>query len=139
MLYVDIKEPKDFFKKLLKDDIFDKFLVHGVEVLSFMQFEITRDTVGNNCTWGVLRPYVFNIIKGANLPRLINISLMFDEPQSLHNNAKALFLNIYFENNVGHITTGVSQKIFDLDKSLEHMWEDYIKQFLNNNKIDMIV
>ena len=41
----------------------------------------------------------------------------------------ALFLNIYYENGALTVTTGTSLKVFTLDKTLEHLWDDTVEKY----------
>jgi len=140
-----IDDVKIFMNALFKQETFDKFEVRGVEISSFTKFNISGNlnTVNseknepkrNYCTWEQLRPYVLNIIKGNEKPSYIKIifSLSVEESLNLHSNASALFLNMHFANDTITFTTGTAQKEFVLDKSLDYVWEDYIKKFFNAN------
>ena len=48
------------------------------------------------------------------------------EPAQLN----ALFLNVIFKNGKLVCTTGVSMRIFTLDKSLETAWDEQMQEFL---------
>lgn len=152
MIVINIQEAeiKDFMSKLIKEETFDTFEVRGVEINSFTKIEISgiqdKDFLSDYekefeikkyCTWKKLRPYVFNIIKGNKRPRSIKIvfSLKSEKLSALHENASALFLNMNFENNEILFITGVSQKNFSLDKSLDNLWDDFVIQFFKENNI----
>lgn len=41
----------------------------------------------------------------------------------------ALFMNVVYEHETLSVTTGTSLKIFTMDKTLEHIWDDTIKKY----------
>ena len=141
MIAFSITDTKFFMNSLLKEDTFDSFEVRGVELYSFTKFNMSgalntsdltdSDIKRNYCTWQELRPYVFNIIKGNAKPKYIKIifSLSVEESLKLHSNSAALYLNMNFSDDAITFTTGTAQKNFDLDKSLDHVWEDYVIKF----------
>ncbi|MCL2610958.1 MAG: DUF5721 family protein [Defluviitaleaceae bacterium] len=124
-------ETKELMQKLLKEDVFDAFIVRNLELLSFAKFEITGPVA-----WRVLKPIIFSIIKGNEVPKSLRIVFILDEIETvkLHENAANFSLNMNFNGEV-FFTTGTSAKIFSLDKSIDHVWEDYIINFFKNNKI----
>lgn len=89
------------------------------------------------CKWSELRPYVFDIIKGALRPSYIKVifSLNPDEAIKLHSNAASMYLNIQFNGEEVYLTSATSQLKFALDKTVDHEWEDYIKRFFAVSKI----
>ncbi|MFQ9802422.1 MAG: DUF5721 family protein [Clostridia bacterium] len=48
---------------------------------------------------------------------------------------ESLLLNIQFDGGVLHLITGISMKAFSLDRSAEHMWDDYIPSFCKQHSI----
>ncbi len=145
-LNIPQSEIKCFMNMLLKEEVFDKFEVRSAVINSFIQFNIdglleikeeTESSVKNYISWKKLRPYIFNIIKGSPRPRIMKLvfSLPRDNMQKLADGASAMFLNILFESGEVLITTGASQKVFSLDKSVEAIWDEYIKKFCKKNNI----
>ena len=126
-------ETKELMQKLLKEDIFDSFLVRNLELVSFAKFEITGPIA-----WEILKPTIFSIIKGNKVPKNLRIVFILDEIETakLHENAANFSLNMNFNGEV-FFTTGTSAKIFSLDKSIDHLWEDYITKFFKDNKISI--
>lgn len=135
-----------FMNKLLKEDLFDTFEVRGIELLTLTRIELSgiynkkflqTENIKNFCTWKELKNIVFELIKGTKKPSYFKI--VFSYPENLiteiSKDAKALFLNIYFENNSINISTATSQINFSLDKSLDHVWDEYIINFLKINQI----
>ena len=135
-----IEEPliKDFMQHLFNYDTFIDFEVRGVLVRSFTTFEISGQKDGGYCTWDELRSYVRHII-GNTKPRAMKIVFARDNPEALHPNAAALFLNISYDNDItdkpdriGKITctTASSQKNFELNKSVDDIWDEWVTEFL---------
>jgi len=139
-------EVRDFMNKLLREGCFDSFEVREVDICSFARFVIggvmpeEADEDGKDslcyCTWGELRPYVFNIIKGRR-PRAFKIvlSLTAEHAAALHNNMSACFLNLMFDGNRVICTASASEKTFALDRAADGIWQEYILKFFKENKI----
>jgi hypothetical protein len=51
--------------------------------------------------------------------------------EQLHPNAKAAFINMVFENGKITFTTGTAQKNFSMDKGLDEVWENKVKEMFN--------
>ncbi|MCL1996659.1 MAG: DUF5721 family protein [Defluviitaleaceae bacterium] len=145
MISLVVRDTKQFMAKLFKEEAFDNFSVPNMEIVSFATFEIsetknqvTDDSLAaDSCTWKTLRPYAFNIIKGKDIPRSIKIvfSLNKEESEKLKSDT-TFFMNMYFVDGDLHFTTGTSSKKFTLEKSADHLWEDYVKNFFKKNGID---
>ena len=65
----------------------------------------------------------------------IIFSMESAEAQKLHENGAAMHLNIQYSGEEIYFTSATAQKGFSLDKSLDHVWEDYLKEFFDANKI----
>ncbi len=141
---------KAFMGILFKNTIFDFFEVRELEVATFSKFYIngildkdyldgslSKEVTRNYSTWEELKPYVFNIIKGNKRPKVIKIvfSMPIEKLGEIHQNASALFLNIVFENEEIQFTTANSEKVFSMDRSVDGVWDDYIKKFFKDNNI----
>ena len=145
---------KDFMNKLLTGEVFDSFRVRGVEVTTFTHFNISGQKVSAGspeassedgdkpakavyCSWGEIRPFVFNIIKGGVKPAYIKIVFSM-EPEAaakLHENGAAMYLNLTYSGGEVYFTSATAQKGFSLDKSLDHVWEDYLAEFFRANEV----
>jgi len=129
-------EIKTFMGKLLREETFDTFDVKNVAIDSFARFDIaaTEDRV----SWATIKPHAFSIIKSGSKPSIVKIILSVNqvEAETLFPDAKALFINITFENDGVMITTGAAQKTFSMDKTLERTWDEYARKFLIGNGIN---
>ena len=142
MISIVIQDTKQFMAKLFKEDIFDKFHVSNMEIISFATFEIKKNSpstgLGSDkiCTWQMIRPYAYTIIKGKDAPRSIKIvfSLSKEEGEKLGTDTN-FFMNMYFAEGELYFTTGTSTKNFTLDKKSDHIWEDYVKNFFKQNSL----
>ena len=121
---------KDFMQHLFTHDTFIEFEVRGVVLHTFVNFEIT-----GNCLWQDLRPYIRFVIKGREKPRAMKIIFARVNPDQLHPNAAALFINIIYnvssegEQDKITCTTATSQKEFALDRTLDREWDDWVIEF----------
>ncbi len=90
--------------------------------------------------WKQVKHTVYELMKGKRLPINFKIILMFNQENvnrliEMNNlpvkseDVGGLFYNIYFEKGELTITTGVSLKIFTLDKTLEHIWDDTVEKY----------
>ena len=142
MKVFSVPEPqiKDFMQHLFNQDTFAKFQVRGVVVNSFTHFEISGEKGERDfCTWEELRPYVRNIIKGSERPKVIKIIFARNETETLHPNAAALFINVLYENDKINCTTACSQKNFELNKAVDIEWDNWVIDFFRRNSIPFTV
>ncbi|MDR2648287.1 MAG: DUF5721 family protein [Clostridiales bacterium] len=140
---------KSVMNQLLKGTAFDGFLVRGAEISVLMKIEISgildknyfpeaeRGAINRNYVrWAEIKPFVFSLIRSGRTPSALKIvfSLPDEDAIALHDNASALFLNLLFEGRRLRFTTAVSQRSFSLDRSLDAVWDSYIKDFLIKNR-----
>lgn len=149
MIAKKAEDRKQFMAMLLKDDVFDKFLVRSVSLRTNVTYEIDcavdenwydsedRTELEKHAFWSEIRPVVFNLIKGSRLPGYMKIILSAapSAAEKIHRNAAALFINITFENGAIGVTTGCSQKVFALDKSLDQAWDEVVEKFFKKHGV----
>lgn len=92
-------------------------------------------------SWGNMRPLCFDVIKGKKVP--LRFKIVFKMPQSFVQQFLQstnlpqdpedveLFLNLVFQEDSLSVTTGVSQKVFSLDKTLDIIWDEHAEKFVN--------
>jgi hypothetical protein len=137
VLSIEANSLKNFMNKLLSEPIFDEFELRKALIVSFARFEIddapSEEEAGVFPLWAKLRSYVFNIVKGEKRPKLMRF--VFSYPKNklteISPRAKALFINISFENDAVLITTGCQENEFSLDKYTETAWDSYVSGFLS--------
>jgi len=131
-LELETSAVKAFMGQLLREDIFDQFEVRNIEIATNAHFSIDCKNDAGYLTWGYMRPIIFEIIKTSPKPKHMKIVFSYNSEGAveIHANAAALFLNLAYENDAVHFTTGVAQREFLFEKSLDHSWDDWIAGFL---------
>ncbi|MCL2399576.1 MAG: DUF5721 family protein [Defluviitaleaceae bacterium] len=145
MLAFSIEEMdvKDFMQHLFVLETFSSFEIRGVTIHGFTYFEISgekprqEDEKVSYCTWEELRPYVRHIIKGKDKPRAMKLIFAQTEPEKLHSNAAALFINMIYEGDKIVCTTATGQKSFDLTRAVDTEWESWVQSFFRKNGINV--
>lgn len=158
MISMKVLDVKAFMSSLLIHSIFDEFLLCELDITTFNQFHVSGklnkewytseelEELEEYSRWTEVKPFAFQIMKGNKTPQSIKIVLQFPgrnvlkiieemKLQFSSDDISGLYLNIRFEHDEVHIITGTSLKTFTLDKSLEHEWDSYIKNFLKQNSI----
>ena len=155
---IEIQDIRTFMGKLFTTECFDSFLAVEGDVTTFCRFKIdgTRmqdffdtDPLAESgadpfVPWGLLRPRFFALIKGKRSPLSLRLTLKLNRKDTIaflsgsHLPLKAeevsgLLLNIHFSSHSLTITSGISLTVFTLDKSAEHLWDDYVCAFLKKN------
>ncbi len=160
-----IQDIKGFMKKLLIEETFDTFLLSEASITTFAAFHIdgtfhpeylsgaeaealTAEQSGF-ALWRRVRPFFFDLTKGKNTPlqfrivfrlaahnveRLIAQSGVAFRPEDVD----GLFLNIRFDGTELTCVSGASLRIFSLDKSLEHAWDEMLERFFRREEIAQI-
>ncbi len=157
MLALQILELKDFTSKLFLGDVFNRFYFVEGSFSTFITHSLdgtlNKDFYDNDtqpeqpyCYWEDIRPHCYSIIRGKRSP--LRFKIVFQH--SAQNTAKllqqsglplkpedvrGLYLNCQFQNGKLICTTGASLRIFSLDKSLEHIWDDMVKRFFKQQGI----
>lgn len=160
MIALQIEDLKQFTKRLFLQETFDNFLVKEVNIVTYNSFtidghvrqgfysaeELEENQIEELSAWKVLRPFCFSIIKGNKLPLSFSIVLQL-APANVEkvlkqnvldldaSNINGLYINIRYDNSHLSCITGTSLKLFTLDKTLEQLWDQMVKQFLKQNEI----
>lgn len=151
MLAFSIKEYeiKNFMQKLLKEETFDKLEVRSISLETIVKYDIlgniNKDYLEEDdkdryfVKWKEMKPYVSYLIKGKIKPKFFKIVFSLDDKavSVLCDNAKAMFLNLTYQDNEIIGTTGTSQKAFSLDKKEDKIWEDVVLRFFSKNGINI--
>ena len=143
MIVLEITDVKGFMGKLLRDGVFDSFELRSVVIESLARFEIhgakpaDEGMPAEYNSWGSLRKYVYEIIKGESTPRIMKVvlGLSSEKMQTSFPNSAALFVNIHFEGGKITVISGQSPKSFSFEKQDELRWDESLKAFLNKNGI----
>lgn len=142
MTAFEIKDVKGFMGKLLASDTFDDYLILEAVITKANTFTIDgrlneeylsdlenedQSLVGKLQTWGNVRNFCFELIKGKTLPVYMKVVLQKSREEADH------YLNIVYDRKELKVVTGTSLRTFTLDKSLEREWdksaEDLLKEY----------
>ena len=158
MIAEEISNIKIFMDHLLTKATFDNCLVNEVIISTFNNFVIdghinsnyykdTTNTRPNDyltepySSWKTIKPICYELIKGNRLPLKMSFILAMKRSFIKHliegNNidiqpedVNDLFMNIKFEKDKLTVITGVSLKVFAMDKSLEKAFDNYIQNLI---------
>ena len=166
MLALALTNKKDFMNKFLKTEIFDHFLLQEGSVVSFASYVIDgtitkgfyTDTEAEELgiktfhflPFSMLRPRIFDLIKGKKAPSSFKFVLMLSPENQKRTmerigssytpaDISAMSMNIKFQNQMLTLTTGISYRIFSTDKTLEPEWDKFVRQFLSQHDISFEV
>lgn len=162
MIALNLFEIKDFMNKLLCAEVFDNFLLREATICGACTWEIDGslhadfysseelDEQGlgglSYIPFGQVRPQCFNLIKGKRTPSYfkfvfllspVNLARTLEQTHSSFSpeDITGMFLNLKFQHGKLVLTTGISYRIFSVDKSLEQEWDSLVKRFLKNHEI----
>lgn len=149
----EIEDIKSFMNELLVNEKYDSFYLYEIRLKTSLDYYISgkinkefydteeeREELYDYVSWGEIKHTVFELIKGNRLPISFKVILMFNRenieriiemnnlpirPEDVSN----LSMNIYYEDGNLLVTTGSSLKIFTLDKTLEHLWDDTVGKY----------
>ena len=165
MLALALTNKKDFMNKFLTE-IFDHFLLQEGIVVSFASYVIDgtitkgfyTDTEAEELgiktfhflPFSMLRPRIFDLIKGKKAPSSFKFVLMLSPENQKRTmerigssytpaDISAMSMNIKFQNQMLTLTTGISYRIFSTDKTLEPEWDKFVRQFLSQHDISFEV
>lgn len=159
MTALQIKITKNFMNALLVSEQFDSFLVEEASITTFNTFHIdgriVRDFFDKNehselpafSSWKEIRPICFQLIKGKKTPVSLHIVLQAppsliqqlaasDECEVASNLIRSLILNIRYDNGQVTCITGSSFTTFIMDKSIDKLWDAYIRKLFSVMQLD---
>ncbi len=162
MIALQIQDVKDFMGKLLLQHTFDAFLVVEGSITTYNTFHIDgrlhpdyytaeeqealKTSLRSFSLWQELKPFCLELIKGKRTP----LSFRFTFRLSRENTEKlltqtgssfsleqvdGLLLNLRYDETGLVCTTGTSLKLFTMDKSLEHAWDQMVQKFLLSQEL----
>lgn len=162
MIALQLIDVKDFMNKLLCTDLFDHFLLPEASISTFVsysidghlnsdffspeyeQYDLLKQTAVT--PFSLLRPMCFQLFKGTRTP--LGFKFVFQlSPENQRRTVEksgcpfrteditGMFLNLKFQDRRLTCTTGISYRVFSMDKSLEREWDRLITVFFKNHKI----
>lgn len=163
MLSASTPDTKQFMNQLLTGTVFDHFLLCEASIMTGSTYIIDGhinknfyDTDDEHLVsgriyqhWSECRSIAFQMVKGSRTPLAMKIVLMLGREQTedflqkyniplLPEQIAGLYLNIRYEHNVLTLSSGTALTIFSLDKTVEHMWDKMLSQFLREQGITLI-
>ena len=158
MQSIKISDVRNFMNHLLAKETFDPFFLVRASIHTAVTYDldgrINTDFFKEDdpapetpfCHWSYIKPAAFQAIRGKRLPLSLKIILALPEKSVSYflqksgtsfkrEEIEGMYLNILYDQNDLTLTTGVSYKTFQLDKSLEHYFDQSIFHFITT-KID---
>jgi len=155
MISIKINDIKNFMSKLLVGTTFDFLSTVEVSITTSNTFNINGHINKNYFTkeefdelkdhqfisWENLKPFCYNLIKGAKTPDKMKI--IFALPPSNYpsviqgsdttltvNDISGLYIHLTYENDGLTAVTASSLSVFTMDKSIDKYWDSTILKFL---------
>ena len=160
MIALKMEDMKGFTSGLFVGNLFDSWLLREAVIVTFNTFtidghiragyytqqELEENQVGELSTWQTVRPFCFSLIKGKRLPGSFQITLQLpaagisrfvqeSQVDFRPEQVGGLYLNIRYEEGVLHCVTGLSLKVFTLDRQMEQEWDQWVKGYLKGKGI----
>lgn len=164
MTAFEICDIKQFMNKLLASPLFDNFLlseatiqtgvtyqIDGLLQSSFYQEEQLEELGLNKYKYipfSLVRSNCFDLMKGKNVPLSFRFVFLLS-PENMANtlaqtsssfseaDVSGMFINLNFKNGKLICTTGISYKIFSIDKTLEQEWDRLVERFFKKNMLEI--
>lgn len=164
MIALQITDLGIFMNSLLKGAMFDHFLLQEATITQAISYTIdgalNKDyysedeleemglTNASCLPFSYIRPVCFELLKGKKKPGYFKFVFLLSPENQANTIARsgssfnsedisAMYLNLTYKNNILTCTTGISYKLFSLDKTLEQEWDRLVKIFFRQNKIDV--
>ena len=154
MIILQITQLKNFMNTLLRLETFDRFPVSEASITTFTTFSIDgslhtdffdpddahllKEKGRTRLLWkdvkGKRTPLQFKFV--FQLPQAACEKMIADHALPLEiENVFGCFLNFQYKDGKLLLTTGTSLKIFTMDKSLDRVFDEEVRQFLLKNEI----
>ena len=151
MIILQITQLKNFMNTLLRLETFDRFPVSEASITTFTTFSIDgslhtdffdpddaqllKEKGRTRLLWKDVKSFCYSVIKGKRTP--LQFKFVFQLPQAACEKMIVFgcFLNFQYKDGKLLLTTGTSLKIFTMDKSLDRVFDEEVRQFLLKNEI----
>lgn len=163
MLSATTPDIKLFMNHFLTGTEFDRFLLCEATIMTGSTYiidgHINKDFYDSDDEhldpqriyqyWEECKPLAFQMIKGSRTPLAMKIVLMlaphnverFLEKYNIPRNSdqiSGLYLNLRYEHNELSISSGTALTVFTLDKTVEHMWDEMLTKFFQQQGIALL-
>lgn len=144
MKMYQIEEVKPFMAQLLLQETFDKFCVSVAEIRTIVPITI-KGTMSHDwlspedaekykeleyIPWKLLRPVVFELIKGKQTPDFLKIQFVY-----YSENGDCGGLRVQFEAGTLTCLSTYTPAEFSLDRNVETFWDENCQAFLKKHEI----
>ena len=144
MKMYQIEEVKPFMAQLLLQETFDKFCVSVAEIRTIVPIAI-KGTMSHDwlspedaekykeleyIPWKLLRPVVFELIKGKQTPDFLKIQFVY-----YSENGDCGGLRVQFEAGTLTCLSTYTPAEFSLDRNAETLWDETCRAFLKKHEI----
>ena len=144
MKMYQIEEVKPFMAQLLLQETFDKFCVSVAEIRTIVPITI-KGTMSHDwlspedaekykeleyIPWKLLRPVVFELIKGKQTPDFLKIQFVY-----YSENGDCGGLRVQFEAGTLTCLSTYTPTEFSLDRNAETFWDENCQAFLKKHEI----
>ena len=144
MKMYQIEEVKPFMAQLLLQETFDKFCVSVAEIRTIVPITI-KGTMSHDwlspedaekykeleyIPWKLLRPVVFELIKGKQTPDFLKIQFVY-----YSENGDCGGLRVQFETGMLTCLSTYTPAEFSLDRNAETLWDEKCRAFLKKHEI----
>lgn len=166
MTAFEISDIKQFMTKLLASPLFDNFLLSEAVIQTGVTYQIDGQLhkdfyqeeqlnelgiSSDECTYtpfSLVRSHCFDLMKGKNTPVSFRFVFMLS-PENMANtlvksgssfseeDVSGMFINLNFRKGKLLCTTGISYKIFSVDKTPDQEWDHLVELFFKKNMIDI--
>ncbi|MDD6812224.1 MAG: DUF5721 family protein [Lachnospiraceae bacterium] len=162
MIALKITNIKQFMGKLLASECFDSFLLEEASISTYNTFLIDGHQNRNFytseewedkqirpydfSTWKQIRPIGYSLIKGTHTPTAFKFilhlipdfvaSILKEKDTAVTaEQIKALVLTIKYDGTTLTLITGTAFHTFVMDKTVDNLWDNAVRQFLAKREI----
>ena len=161
MVALKVVNIKEFMNLFLRTELFDHFLMSEGSICTYMTYvldgranreffspeDAEYETLKEEyIPFSMVRPTCFELIKGRRTPISFKFVFLLSGQnqektlESLHSSfsgedISGMYLNLRYQDGQAFITTGISYRMFSMDKSLEQAWDEMIQRFLKGHGI----
>ncbi len=163
MIALKITNVKKFMGKLLASEAFDSFVIEEASISTYNTFLIdghqNRDFYSTEewedreirpydfTAWKQIRPVCYSLIKGTRTPSAFRFVLHLipdyvasvlkkEETAITPQQIKALVLTVKYDGTALTLVTGTAFHTFIMDKTVDRLWDDAMKKFLDKREIE---
>lgn len=150
MILLNISEIQKTMVHLLARTAFDEFLLEQAEIITFGKMLLSGKRNADwydevvECDWlywNEVKSFVFSYVRGERTPSVMRISLKVSDSlgEKLMQDSGVfaeyleerpdLNLQIRYEKDTLVVITGITRKIFTMDKTMEFAWDQVVSRF----------